>query len=78
MVDREQIKEEAREARDILDSPVFQKIIAGLREGLTNALMAESTQPRQLQLVAELKALTAIEVQLKVRINNEKFAAKGK
>jgi hypothetical protein len=78
MTDLELVKQHAREAESILDNQTFKKAVSDLRTRLTGALMASSGNERQLQLVAEMKALEAIEVQLTSYVNNGKFIAKRK
>lgn len=79
MVDRESVKQDAREAKEVLDSPVFQKAILELRKRWFGELMASRMTPEKtLELVAELRALEAVPQQLAMYVSNEKFAAKGK
>ena len=78
MTDLEQIKQEARAAQGLLESPIFKKAVEDLNTRLTSSLMGASDQGRQLHLVAEIRALRDVVLQLRLYVSTGKFETKRK
>jgi hypothetical protein len=76
MIDPELVKQQAREAEGLLGHPIFKKAVSDLNARLTGALMSSSDPNRKIQLVDELQALRAIELQLTSYVNGGKFIDK--
>lgn len=77
MTDRATIKQDAIEAKDLLESRIFQKAIIDCRKRSFQQLMSDGYDDSgKLRLVAFLQALESIPQELAGYINNDKMQEK--
>jgi hypothetical protein len=71
-------RQAARESRDLLNDPAFQRSVFGLRKQWFGELLIANTDGHKLELVAKLKVLEEMAANLQSYITSEAMAQKGK
>jgi hypothetical protein len=74
----DKIRQEAREAKELLGDPAFQRATLALRQQWYAELMTRTRKREKMELVSRLAALESIPAQLSSYVNSERMAQRRK
>jgi hypothetical protein len=78
VIDLEQLKAQAKEAKNLLEDQIFNQAIRALRQQWHAEQMATTEEGEIVRLARQMQVLEAIPQQLQIFINDYKMAAQRK